>query len=77
MKLREKLVFSVFGVLIFIIFSGVACTYGGTGVVNPVLSVILGVLVFFTAGAVACTYGNNRIAKQKPNQTVNKGSAEA
>ena len=77
MKLREKVMFSVFGVLIFFISGGVACTYGGTGVVNPVLAVILGVLIFFTAGAAACTYGNNRIAKQKANQTVPKASAEA
>jgi hypothetical protein len=77
MKLREKVTFSVFGVLIFFISGGVACTYSGTGVVNPVLAVILGVLVFFAAGAAACTYGNNRIAKQKINQTPHKASAEA
>ena len=77
MKLKEKVMFSVFGVLIFFISGGVACTYSGTGIVNPVLVVILGVLVFFTAGGAACTYSNNRIAKQKANQTVTKASAEA
>jgi hypothetical protein len=77
MKLKEKVMFSMFGVLIFFISGGVACTYGGTGVVNPVLAVVLGVLVFFAAGAVAFTYSNNRIAKQKTNQTVAKASVEA
>ncbi len=77
MKLKEKVMFTVFGVLIFFISGGVACTYGSTGAVNPVLAVTLGVLVFFIAGAAACTYSNNRIAQQKINQTVPKASAEA
>jgi hypothetical protein len=76
MKLKEKVIFSVMGLLIFFVSGGVACTYGGTGVVDPVLAVILGVLVFFTAGGAACTLGNNRIARQKANQTAPKASAE-
>ena len=77
MKLKEKVTFSVFGILIFFISGGVACTYGNTGSFNPVLAIILGTLVFFTAGAAACTYGNNRINKQKIHQTPNKASSEA
>ena len=74
MKLKEKVTFSVMGLLIFFVSGGIACTYGGTGAVNPVLAVILGVLVFFTAGGAACTLGNNRIAKQKANQTGTKSN---
>ena len=70
MKLKEKIAFVVFGVLIFFVSGGIACTYGGTGVVNPILAVALGVLVFFAAGAVACTYGSNRIAKRKSSQVA-------
>jgi hypothetical protein len=77
MKTIEKAMFAVLGTMIFFISGGVACTYSGTGVVNPVLAVILGVLVFFTAGGAACTYSNNRIAKQKANQPMPKASAEA
>jgi hypothetical protein len=77
MKLKEKVIFSVMGLLIFFVSGGVACTYGGTGAVDPVLVVILAVLVFFTAGGTACKLGNNRIAKQNANQTAPKASAEA
>ncbi|MDT8781756.1 MAG: hypothetical protein IAX22_03800 [Candidatus Bathyarchaeota archaeon] len=69
MKLKDKLAFAIFGVLIFFVSGGLACTYGGTGVINPILVFILGVLVFFTAGAAACNYGNSRIAKRKTNHT--------
>ena len=68
MKLRDKIAFAVFGVLIFFVSGGVACTYGGTGVVDPILAVVLGRLVFLTAGAAACTYSNGRIAKRKASQ---------
>jgi hypothetical protein len=68
MKLRDKIAFAVFGVLIFFVSGGVACTYGGTGVVDPILAVVLGGLVFLTAGAAACTYSNGRIAKRKASQ---------
>jgi len=70
MRLKEKIAFSVFGLLIFFITGGLACTYGNTGVVNPVLAIILGVVVFFSVGGVACMYGNNRITKQKTNAQV-------
>ena len=76
MKLKEKVIFSVLGVLIFFIAGGVACTYSTTGVVNLGLAIMLGILVFFTAGAGACTY-SNKIDKQKVNQTVPKANAEA
>jgi uncharacterized membrane protein len=65
MKLREKVMFSVFGLVIFFLFGGVACTYSTTGGVNIALAAALGVVVFLTSGAVACTIGNGRIAKQK------------
>ena len=65
MKLKEKLMFSTLGLLIFFFSGGLACTYSNTGAINPALAVILGVTAFFTAGGVACTYGNNKIAKQK------------
>ena len=77
MKLKEKVIFSVMGLLIFFVSGGIACTYGGTGAVNPVLAIILGVLVFFTAGGAACTLSNNRITKQKANQTATRATAEA
>jgi predicted permease len=77
MKLKEKVMFSMFGVLIFFISGGVACTYSNTGVVNPVLAVILGVLVFFTVGGAACTYGNNKTSKQESKHTVSKATLEA
>jgi hypothetical protein len=70
MRLKEKIAFTVFGVLIFFISGGIACTYGGTGAVNPVLAVVLGVLVFLTAGTAACTYGNGKIEKRKTNQST-------
>jgi len=69
MKLKDKIAFAIFGVLIFFVSGGLACTYGGTGVINPILAFILGVLVFFTAGAAACNYCNSRIAKRKTNHT--------
>lgn len=65
MKLREKVTFAVFGLLIFFISGGVACSYGSTGSVDPILAVVLGVVVFFAAGAVACTVGSSRIDKRK------------
>jgi lipopolysaccharide export LptBFGC system permease protein LptF len=67
MKTTEKVMFAVLGTIIFFISGGVACTYGGSGAINPILAVILGITVFITAGAAACTYGNNRVAKQKVN----------
>ncbi len=70
MKLKEKISFAVFGVLIFFVSGGIACTYGGTGAVNPYLAVALGVIVFFAAGAVACTYGSSRIEKRKASQVA-------
>jgi|GEM_PF-2303377 hypothetical protein len=73
MKMKEKAVFIVLGLLIFFFSGGVACTYGGTGTVDPILAVALGLSVFFTVGAAACTIGGNRVAKQK----TNKVSAEA
>jgi lipopolysaccharide export LptBFGC system permease protein LptF len=69
MKLKEKITFIMFGLLIFFVSGGVACNYGSTGAVDPILAVVLGVIVFFAAGAVACTYGSNRIIKQKERQT--------
>jgi hypothetical protein len=68
MKLKEKIAFAVFGVLIFFFSGGVACSYGSTGVVDPILAVVLGVIVFFAAGAVACTVGGSRIEKKKAAQ---------
>ena len=68
MRLKEKIAFVVFGVLIFFVSGGIACTYGGTGVVNPVLAVVLGVLVFLTVGAAACTIGISRMAKRKESE---------
>jgi len=68
MRTRDKVAFAVFGFLIFFVSGGIACTYGSTGAVNPILAVSLGVIVFFTAGAAACNYGNNRIAKRKTRQ---------
>jgi hypothetical protein len=76
-KLKEKVVFSMFGLLIFFISGAVACTYGNTGILNPVLVAILGILVFFTTGAAACTYGNNRTVEKKPTQILPKTSEEA
>jgi len=62
--------FSVFGVLIFFISGGVACTYSITGVVNLGLAIMLGVLVLFTVGAGACTYSNKTgKQKDKPNRS--------
>jgi lipopolysaccharide export LptBFGC system permease protein LptF len=69
MKLKERIAFAMFGLLIFFVSGGIACSYGSTGVVDPILAVVLGVIVFFAAGAVACTYGSNRITKQKARQT--------
>ncbi|MCW4002711.1 MAG: hypothetical protein NWE95_02220 [Candidatus Bathyarchaeota archaeon] len=68
MKLKEKIAFAVFGLLIFFLSGGVACSYGSTGAVNPVLAVVLGVVVFFAAGAVACTVGSSRMEKKKATQ---------
>ena len=70
MKLKEKITFAVFGVLIFFVSGGVACTYGGTGTVNPILAVVLGVLVFFAVGAAGCTIGASRIEKRKAAQVT-------
>jgi hypothetical protein len=70
MKLREKITFAVFGVLIFFVSGGVACSYGSTGSVNIILAVVLGVIVFFAAGAVACTVGSNRMEKKKAAQVI-------
>ena len=67
MKTIEKVMFAVLGTMIFFISGGIACTYGGSGIINPILAAILGITVFFAAGAAACTYSNNRVAKQKAN----------
>lgn len=68
MKLKEKIAFAVFALLIFFLSGGVACSYGSTGAVNPILAVVLGVVVFFAAGAVACTVGSSRMEKKKTTQ---------
>lgn len=70
MKLKEKITFAVFGLLIFFVSGGVACTYGSTGAVNPILTVALGTLVFFAVGAAACTIGGSRIMKKKAAQAT-------
>jgi hypothetical protein len=71
MRTREKIMFSVLGLLIFFISGGVACTYSTAGSINLGLAVTLGLLVFITAGATACTYTNSKIAKRKEPQVAN------
>jgi lipopolysaccharide export LptBFGC system permease protein LptF len=70
MKLKVKIAFTVIGLLIFFLSGGVACSYGSTGSVNPILAVALGVIVFFAAGAIACTIGSSRIDKKTANQVT-------
>jgi hypothetical protein len=70
MKLKEKIAIAIFGVLIFFVSGGVACSYGSTGAVNPILAVALGVIVFFAVGAVACTVGGSRMEKKKSTQVT-------
>jgi hypothetical protein len=65
MKLKEKLVFVVMGLLIFFFSGGVACTYFSTGSLNPVLVAIVGLLVFFTVGSAAWIYNGNKTVRQK------------
>jgi hypothetical protein len=65
---KEKIAIAVLGVLIFFASGGVACSYGSTGTVNPILAVVLGVILFFAVGAVACTVGGSRMEKKKATQ---------
>lgn len=64
MKLREKLIFSVLGLSIFIVSGGLACSYDDAAIVGQVLAVVMGVLVFITVGAAACIYSSNKVARQ-------------
>ncbi len=68
MKAKEKICIAVLGTLIFFLSGGLACTYGSTGTVSPVLAVLLGFMIFIAAGGAACKLGNQRIAKQKEKQ---------
>jgi hypothetical protein len=70
MRMKDKIAFTLLGLLIFFVSGGVACTYFGTGAVNTALAVVLGVLVFFTVGGVACTVGGNRMQKKKAAQVA-------
>ncbi len=63
MKLRDKILILILGILIFGNIGAIACTYYSTGVIDLILVVALGFLVFMDAGVVACSYSNSRMTK--------------
>ncbi|MFW9982467.1 MAG: hypothetical protein ACFFE3_11190 [Candidatus Thorarchaeota archaeon] len=67
MKLRDKLLIVVFGILIFGNIGAITCTYYSTGVIDLILVVSLGLLVFVDVGVIACSYSTSRIAKLSSN----------
>jgi len=74
MKLREKALFTVLGLSMFVVSGGLACSYDDAAIVGQVLAIVLGALVFVTAGAAACIYSNSRTAKRKATQTLSQAS---
>jgi len=67
MKLRDKILIVILGILIFVNIGAVACTYYSTGVIDLILVVTLGFLVFVDVGVIACSYSTNRIARLSGN----------
>ena len=72
MKLREKALFTVLGLSMFVVSGGIACSYDDAAIIGQVLAIVFGALVFVTAGAVACIYSNSRIAKRKATQSLSQ-----
>ena len=67
MRVREKILIAVLGILIFVFIGANACTYYTIGSFDLILVFILGILVFVDAGVIVCSYSNGRIAKQISN----------
>jgi len=67
MKLRDKILIVILGILIFVNIGAVACTYYSTGVIDLILVVTLGFLVFVDVGVITCSYSTNRIARLSGN----------
>lgn len=67
MKLRDKILISVLGILIVVNIGAIACTYYSTGLVDLILVVALGSLVFLDSGVIMCSRNSGGIAKEISN----------
>jgi hypothetical protein len=67
MKLMEKFLIAVLGILIFVVIGANACTYYTIGSFDLIFVGILGILVFVETGVIVCSYNNGRITKQTSN----------
>jgi len=63
MKLRDKLLILVLGILIFGNIGAITCNYYSTGIIDLILVVSLGFLVFVDVGVIACSYNTSRSVK--------------
>ncbi|MFX0107542.1 MAG: hypothetical protein ACFE7R_04595 [Candidatus Hodarchaeota archaeon] len=64
MKLRDKFLILVLGILILGNIGAIACTYYTTGVVNLILVTTLGLLIFVDSGVVICSRNSGGITKE-------------
>lgn len=63
MKLRDKILILVLGILIFGNIGAIACTYYSTGFIDLILVVTLGALIFVDSGVVICSRNSGGITK--------------
>ncbi|MFW9966800.1 MAG: hypothetical protein ACFFEA_06560 [Candidatus Thorarchaeota archaeon] len=64
MRLRDKILILVLGILIFGNIGAIACTYYSTGVIDLILVATLGSLIFVDSGVVICSRNSGVIAKE-------------
>jgi hypothetical protein len=67
MKLRDKILILVLGILIFGNIGAIACTYYSTGVIDFILVATLGSLIFVDSGVVICSRNSGGITKEISN----------